>query len=48
MCVCRLASGPQEGARLFGGEADHSINVAAKVCPGAIRVWPWQMAAGRR
>ena len=35
MCnLYRLASGPQEVARLFGVEADHGINVAGEVYPG--------------
>lgn len=35
MCnLYRLASGPQEIARLFGVEADHGINVAGEVYPG--------------
>ena len=35
MCnLYRLASGPQEVARLFGVEADNGINIAAEVYPG--------------
>ena len=35
MCnLYRLASGPQEVARMFGVEADPGINVAAEVYPG--------------
>ncbi len=35
MCnLYRLASGPQEVARMFGVEVDHGINIAAEVYPG--------------